>query len=159
MIRALVSILVLTCASSAFAAETCENLALSCSAVYAAFDGPAESAKSESVNFANENSDEPSLANCAATVYLKKGDTTIRFHANKDLNSDIVTISAAASQIENKTVNGENVRSAQYSNTASSYATVGMIQNMGSLALPAYIDIAGSTGKTVYVGCSTSQVK
>jgi phosphoribosylaminoimidazole carboxylase (NCAIR synthetase) len=159
MIRAIVSVLVLTCASTAFAGENCEKLVVSCSAVYAAFDGPAESAKSDVVSFANENWDEPSMANCAATVYLNKGDTTIRFYANKDLNSDIVAISATASQIENKTVNGENVRSAQYSNTASSYATLGMIQNMGSLTLPTPIEMAGSTGKTVYVSCTPSQGK
>ena len=153
MIRAFVSVsvLLLTFASAAFAGENCEKLVMSCSATFHAYDGAAEVDRSEEVNFANEAWDEPSMANCAATVYLNRGNTTVRFYATKDLNSDIVTVSATASQLEE----GAAGRTAKYSNTASSYATLGMIQNMGSLSLPTPIMMGDSMVKTVYVGCKT----
>ena len=153
MIRALLSILVLTGASVSFAAVKCENIKLSCRVVYAAYDGAAEVETAETY-FGNENWDEPSLENCAATTYFKRGNTSIRIYANKDLDSDIVSVSAMASQVEKIEINGQPMTKAEYSPTASAYASLGMIQNLGALSLPKAIPMGDSMVKSVYVGCT-----
>lgn len=154
MIRAFVSILVLAVSSAAFAGENCEQLNLSCTAVFRAFDGVAEVVKSEA-NFGDENWDEPSMANCAASAYMNKGNTSVRVYASKDLNSDLMAYSATASQVEHKTINGEGVTVAEYSNTTAAYASIGMIQFVGSLSLPKPVMLGNSMAKEVYVSCQT----
>lgn len=155
MIRAFVSVLVLVVSSAAFAGENCEQLKLSCTSVFRAFDGAAEVVKSEVSTFGDEHWDEPSLANCAATAYMKLDNTSVRVYVNKDLDSDLMAFSATASQVEHKTINGEGVTVAEYSNTTAAYASIGMIQFVGSLSLPKPAMVGSSMAKEVYVSCQT----
>lgn len=154
MIRAFVSVLVLTLSSVSFAGENCEQLNLSCTAVFRAFDGVAEVEKAEA-SFGDENWDEPSLKNCAATAYVEKGLTSVRFYASKDLETNLVSYTVMASQVEFKEINGQSVTVAEYSNVNKSVASIGMIQSVGSLALPKPVMLGNSMAKEVYVSCQT----
>jgi hypothetical protein len=155
MIRALVSILVLTCASSAFAAETCENLVLNCTALYQAYDGTAE-VDNVVVNFADENPYEPSLKNCAARAYLPTRDaTTIAVYAVKDLQSNVINYSAEANQI----IETPAGRGDKRSETVRANATVGMDQPLGYVSLPAKVQIGSAYADSAHVRCKTSQGK
>ena len=60
-----------------------------------------------------------------------------------------------ASQVEFKEINGQSVTVAEYSNVNKSVASIGMIQSVGSLALPKPVMLGNSMAKEVYVSCQT----
>jgi hypothetical protein len=150
MIRAFVTTLVLLASSASFAANTCNTQqTLNCRAVYVAYDNTTDVLEAQA-NYADENAYEPSLSNCAATVYFKTGDTTVRVYASQDLATTLISYSAQAIQASTK--NG--ARSAEYSSVLKGEATPNISMNLGSLQLPNPIEIGTGIGKTVYVGCS-----
>jgi hypothetical protein len=136
MIRSMMTVLVLsTITSVSFAQETCNTkLSLTCEATYQTEYQALETLKA-SDSLADENWDEPSLANCAATVYLKTGNTSVRVHASKDLNNNTVTANSVASQIEDHMKNGQVVREGFNSNFASATSVVGGTLDLGTLKL------------------------
>lgn len=132
MIRSLMTVLVLSMGSFSFAQAECDTkLKLTCEATYKA-EYQAFETLTMSDSFADENWDEPSLANCAATVYFNTGDTSVRVYASKDLASDAVKAESVASQVENE----GNIRKGFYSNTTSATSAVGGALNLGTLILP-----------------------
>ncbi len=153
MIRALMTVLVLSVGSIAFAAPECNtHLVLSCQATYLN-QGKTLDTLTAADSFADENWDEPSLANCASTVYIAPTalpHTSVRIYASKDLSSNAVAVSTSASQYEDTVVDGVTYRSGGYSNTNEAAGTTGHVFNLGTLHLPK----AAVKGQTVVTDIS-----
>lgn len=161
MIRNLIAAMVMVSASSfAFASQNaCDgNLVLSCEATAAGKGSGAGAA-----NFADENWDEPSLANCAATAYItieKSGPTevagtVVRIYASKDLSSNRVDLTTTAIQIEDiVNSNGEITRNAYYSNTAEATTSVGGISKLDTLRLNKPVVLNGTPVSDLQVTCT-----
>jgi|GEM_PF-2480841 len=161
MIRSLIAAMVMVSASSfAFASQNaCDsNLVLSCEATSAGKGLAAGAA-----NFADENEDEPSLANCAATAYItieKSGPTevagtVVRIYASKDLSSNRVDLTSTAIQIEDTVnSNGEITRNAYYSNTAEATTVVGGLSKLGTLRLNKSVVLNGTPISDLQVTCT-----
>lgn len=158
MIRAFVSVLVLISASTAFAGESCENLVLNCVATYQAFDGTTASVQAPTSAFADENPYEPSLANCAATLYFPEVDgefkTIVGVRATKDLQSGLFTVTAGAGQLQDSLA-GRISKRTEWTTTSS--ATIEMAQNIGSITVEEPFKVFGNAGKTIYLGCKPSK--
>src|SRR5437868_1168222 len=105
MIRFMMTVVALSFASISFASisfaqSSCNTqLTLTCEATYKAEYQDMETLTGSS-EFSDENWDEPSLANCAATVYFKTGTTSVRVYAQKDLYTNTVNADSNASQVE-----------------------------------------------------------
>jgi hypothetical protein len=157
MIRAFVSVLAFTFASAAFASETCENLVLNCSAMYQAFDGTVESAEAPTAFFADENPYEPSLSNCAATLYFPEVDgdfkTIVGVRATKDQNG-LFTVTAGAGQLKD-TPEGRLSARTEWNPT---YGTIEVAHNKGSISVKNPFKVFNESGKTIYLGCRVSKV-
>lgn len=161
MIRAFVSVLVLTFASAAFANETCENLVLNCTAHYQSFDGTVKSVDAAAV-FGDENTYEPSLANCAATLYfpelrgIQENDgvfkTIVAVDAVKDLKKGLFTVSARAGQLKD-TPAGRLSVTEKWSPTE---GTIEMAHNPGSVTVKNPFEVFNEYGQTIILGCRVS---
>lgn len=137
MIRSLMTALVLSIASVSFAQAACNTqLTLTCQATFKAEYQDMET-QTASDQFADENWDEPSLANCASSVYVKTGNTSVRVYATVD-TAGTVDAQANATQIEDKVINGQKVREAFFSNIekASSVTGAGFYFDTLKLAHP-----------------------
>lgn len=88
MIRALTTTFVLLLGSLSYAADECASITLECRATYRSYSADSlDQWVTDSSSFGDENWAEPSLKNCASTLYFTKGDLSVRVHANKDLQS------------------------------------------------------------------------
>lgn len=124
MIRSLMTAMVLSIASTSFAQAACNTqLTLTCQATYKAEYQDMETL-TVSDTFADEHWDEPSLANCASSVYFKTGNTSVRVYATADATGT-VDADSSASQIEDKVINGQKVREAFFSNIEKASSVVG----------------------------------
>lgn len=135
MIRSVMTALVLSMASVAFAQDACNTkLTLNCESDFRAeYQSLQTLAASDA--FADEHWDEPSLANCASTVYMTTGNTTVRISVEKDLSSNDLKINANTSQITDYVQNGQKMRRADYSNFVSANAVVGQVFSLETLKL------------------------
>lgn len=135
MIRSAMTALVLSMASVAFAQDACNTkLTLNCEADLRAEYQSLQTLTASDV-FADEHWDEPSLANCASTVYMTTGNTTVRVSVEKDLSSNDLKINANASQITDYVQNGQKMRRGDYSNFVSASAVVGQVFLLETLKL------------------------
>lgn len=140
MIRFMMTLMVLSFASISFAQSTCDTkLTLTCEATYKAEYQDMETLTASS-SLVDENWDEPSLANCAATVYFTTGATTVRVYATKELSNNTVTASASASHVEKIVIDGRSMTRADYSNFVSSKSVAGAAFDAGTLKLPRPLD-------------------
>jgi hypothetical protein len=147
MIRSLMTALVLSIASVSFAQAACNTqLTLTCQATFKADYQDMETQTSSDL-FADENWDEPSLANCASSVYVKTGNTSVRVYATID-TAGTVGAQANATQIEDKVINGQKVRKASFSNIERASSVTGAVFYFDTLKLPRPLD-NGATDVTV----------
>jgi hypothetical protein len=132
-----------------------QNLTLVCQAHYLNSQNQIVLSKQAQSTFADENEDEPSLQNCAATVYMtgpEVKNTTVRIYAEKDLASQKLQISAGSSQLVNVVKDGQNTRNAYYSKTNQALSQVGQQTSLGVLVLP--LKANGNIAR-IYVSCNS----
>ncbi len=122
---------------SAFASDSeCPNLTLTCTVTKGAVQSTA------SDKLVDENWDEPSLKNCAATAYVqleKTSDytgTTIRMRAQKELSSDKVSYDVQGIHtFDTVREDGVVLRNANYSNTNTANSVVGSVTDLGNISI------------------------
>jgi hypothetical protein len=135
MIRSVMTALVLSMTSVAFAQDACNTkLTLNCEADLRA-EYQSLQTLTASDSFSDEHWDEPSLANCASTVYMTTGNTTVRVSVEKDLSSNALKVNANASQITDYVQDGQKMRRGDYSNFVSANAAVGQAFSLATLKL------------------------
>ena len=152
MIRSFTAIAtILVMSSLSFAGECNTPLKLTCQAIYQN-NGSQLLAQANTDVFADEHWDEPSLKNCASTVYVttpEVSNTTVRVYAEKDLNSNVIAFNSSASIVIDKIVNGQKVRGGGYSNEVNARGVVGQIVTVGLLNLPKNLQTSTITDITV----------
>ncbi|WP_413291011.1 hypothetical protein [Bdellovibrio sp. HCB337] len=134
------------------------NLVFTCEASYISqISGMSIITKKASAAFADENPYEPSLANCASTVYVdhtRDGDNSVvRIYANKDLESSQLTIAALGIQTYTRYENDENVTGAYYGDEVSVSAVVGQKFQITDLVLPHTIIVNDEPTSSVRLHC------
>jgi hypothetical protein len=159
MIRSLIAIIgLLTVGSVSFAAGTCDKLVLACDVSYVSnTSGMVIHRALGASEFADENQYEPSLANCASTVYVsqKQGEqeSIVKFHAIKDLESDQVALSVLPIQQGTKIDDGQAVSSATYGTEAKAISFVGARISLNGLNLAEAIVLNNEPVSQVNVSC------
>lgn len=146
-------VLVSLLGSVSFAAECTAGLQLTCQADYYA-NGVKIASDIKTDALVDENWDEPSLANCAATAYFSLvPQTTVRVRAQKDLQSNSVAMDSVGVQTYEYKKDGQVYRDADYSNYISAQTTVGQVAQIGSIRLPKAITVGQSVVTDVAVSC------
>lgn len=156
MIRALMTVVLLSAASISYASAECTQLTLICQAAYPG-QNQATEILTRASSLADENWDEPSLENCASTVYFISENlpkTSIRIYALKNLRTAAVEFTASATQIDELVKNGQTYRDVQYSNTIMAGSVVGQTLNLGVLSLPKAIVKNQTVVNEVAVSCT-----
>ncbi|WP_413289029.1 hypothetical protein [Bdellovibrio sp. HCB337] len=135
MIRAFMSLLVLSLVStSAFAEQSCDtSLTLSCRALYRADSNVITEFVGQSA-FTNDS--------CAAQVEIVNGNSTLQISATQNPENKIVTFSAIALHSDG-----------QSSKAATGYASAGVAMNFGFLHLPTPLQSGSIVVRDALVGC------
>lgn len=130
LFAAVTALIALTSAHQALAQSCPAPLSLTCQGTYLA-SGKVVLTASVADKLADEHWDEPSEANCAATVYLTNiNNTSVRVYAS--LEGSQVKYDSSASQVYK---NDQNEEEGYYSNTLNAADKAGNAVNLGVLHL------------------------